>query len=96
MRYFFDIHYGDEVFPDDLGEEFCTPDDAKQFVVDTAAEFLAAGRKPNFKVFAQAIIEITDRNRYSDILVVADLFDGRVVPRDTPFREPASHVSSGP
>ena len=61
-----------------------------------ATEFLAAGRKPNAKVFAQAIIEITDRNGYSDILVVADLFDGRVVPRDTHFRESASHLSSGP
>ena len=81
MRYFFDIHYGDEVFPDDLGEEFCTPDEAKRFVLETAAEFIAAGRKPNPKVFAQAIIEITDRNGYSNILVVADLFDARVVPR---------------
>ena len=43
----------------------------------TAAEFLAAGRKPNAKVFAQASIEITDRNGYSVILGVADLFDGR-------------------
>ena len=72
MRYFFDIHYGDEVFPDDLGEEFRTFDEAKQFVLDTAAQFLAAGRKPNAEVFAQAIIEITDRTGYSDILVVAE------------------------
>ena len=95
MRYFFDIHYGDEVFPDDLGEEFRTSDEAKQFVLETAAEFLAAGRKPNAKVFAQAIIEITDRNGYSDILVVADLFDHRVVPRDILFAEPAPRVFSG-
>ena len=96
MRYFFDIHYKDEVFPDGFGEEFRTPDEAKQFVLETAAEFLATGRKPNAKVFAQAIIEITDRHGYSDILVVADLFDGRVVPRDTHFRESAPHISPGP
>ena len=96
MRYFFDVHYGDKVFPDAFGEEFRTPDEAKQFVLETAAEFLAAGRKPNPKVFAQAIIEITDRNGYNDILVVADLFDGRVVPRDKHFAEPAPHASSGP
>ena len=93
MRYFFDIHYKDEVFPDNLGEEFRTPDEARQFVLDTAIDFLAAGRKPNAKVFAQAIIEITDRNGYCDILVVAELFDGRVVPHVS-GGDP--HASSGP
>ncbi len=98
MRYFFDVHYDDEVFPDDIGEEFRTPEEAKQFVLDTAKEFLAAGRKPNAKVFAQAIMEITNRNGYSIILVVADLFDDRVGTgdKDKDFGRQKPHVSSGP
>ena len=91
MRYFFDIHYGDEVFPDHDGEEFSTAVEAKQFVVDTANEFLAIGGKPNAKVFAQAIIEITDRKGYSDIIIVADLFDGCTIPRDVHFRVKDQH-----
>ena len=96
MQYFFDIHYGDKVFPDDVAKSFALPMRPNSSSSIPATEFLAAGRKPNAKVFAQAIIEITDRDGYSDIIVVADLFDGRIVPRDkhSPGQDP--HASSGP
>jgi hypothetical protein len=72
MRYFFDIHCNGEAFLDDKGREFPTGDEARQYVVACGRICLAEGTPEQRAVMRQCIIEITDREGLSDVVMLAD------------------------
>ena len=94
MRFYFDIHYGGKVDPDQTGEEFGSFEEARAYAFGTAQRFLRMGETPNVRFVLQAIIEITDRHELSEPLPMADLFEGRMAPRGAlESAEPASDAA---
>ena len=94
MRFYFDIHYDGKVDPDQAGEEFGSIEEARAYAFDTAQQFLRMGEAPNMRFVSQAIIEITDRHGLSEPLPMADLFEGRMAPRNAlESAEPASDAA---
>ena len=71
MRFYFDVHINGKVYPDPVGRDFARSEDARDFAVDIACDFIRSTHQNPSKV-ARAIIEVTNRR---DIRIAVRMLD---------------------
>jgi hypothetical protein len=81
MRYFFDIHFRGETHLDEHGEEFRSADEARAYVIECAHICMGEGSAVDRAWMRQGIVEITDREGLSDVVMLADFLYSRRNPR---------------
>jgi hypothetical protein len=81
MRYFFDIHLKGQCQLDERGQDFRSLEDARNYVITCGRICLIDGLPRERSVLAQCIIEITDREGLSDVVMLADVIRPHRNPR---------------
>jgi hypothetical protein len=71
MRFYFDVHISGKMYPDPVGRDFARSEDARDFAVNIACDFIRSTNQNPHKV-ARAIIEVTNRR---DISMAVRMFD---------------------
>jgi hypothetical protein len=94
MRYFFDIHLNGETHLDAYGKDFCSPDEARAYVIGCARICVAEGSAIDRARMGQCIVEITDREGLSDVVMLADILHNRRNPRRV-LQQAAQHLGIG-
>ena len=64
MRFYFDVHINEKIYPDPVGRDFARSEDAHDFAVNIARDFIHSTHQNPRKV-ARAIIEVTNRRDIS-------------------------------
>ena len=72
MRYFFDVHLNGETLLDERGTEFASLAEASHHVLTCARISMAEGTFAERKILAQTIVEITDHDGLSEVIVLAE------------------------
>jgi hypothetical protein len=73
MRYFFDIHLNGQCYLDEHGQDFRSVEDARDYVITCGRICLTDGLPRERALLAQCIIEITDREGLSDVVMLSDV-----------------------
>jgi hypothetical protein len=94
MRYFFDIHLHGETHLDAYGKEFRSADEARAYVITCARICMAEGSVSDRTRMWQCMVEITDREGLSDVVMLADILHDRRNPRRV-LQQAAQHVGIG-
>jgi hypothetical protein len=77
MRYFFDVHLQGQTFLDERGAEFDSLEQARQHVIATARRCMAEGTSEERKLLVQLIVEVTDKDALSEVILLADAIPHR-------------------
>ena len=72
MRYFFDIHLHGETQLDESGQEFRSLQDARNYVLASGLTCLAECGPRDRALIGQCVVEITNHDGVSDLVVLAD------------------------
>ena len=81
MRYFFDIHLNGRCQLDEHCQDFRSLEDARNYVITCGRICLTDGLPRERSVLAQCIIEITNRDGVSDVVMLADMMRPHRNPR---------------
>ena len=81
MRYFFDIHLNGQCHLDEHGQDFKSVEEARRYVITCGRLCLTEGLPRDRTLLAQCIIEITDREGVSDVVMLADVIRPHRNPR---------------
>jgi hypothetical protein len=73
MRYFFDIHLDGQCHLDEHGQDFNSAEAARHYVIACGRICMTEGLQRERALLAQCIIEITDREGFSDVVMMADV-----------------------
>ena len=81
MRYFFDLHLNGQCHLDEHGQDFRTAEEARHYVITCGRICVNYGPPRERAILAQCIIEITDREALSDVVMMADVIRPHRNPR---------------
>lgn len=78
MRFYFDVHINGKIHRDPTGQDFARIEDARDFAINLARDFIRSGNKHNLRSIARTIIEITNRRDISMAVQMFDIFGLRL------------------
>ncbi len=73
MRFYFDVHINEKIYPDPVGRDLARSEDAHDFAVNIARDFIHSTHQNPRKV-ARAIIEVTNRRDISMAVRMPDIY----------------------